>query len=209
MSSDTFCFMVRNGLSRDQQRQETRDEILAAAARLFAENGYDKTSLDHVAAEAGYTKGAIYSNFQNKEELVLAVWEGRFASSRDDSTVFAELIVSGDFEEARKLMPQGEGLNLLLLELWVHAIHSSDFRGLFAAQMTSQRERVTESVIELCAQREQAAPHRPDDLARIAMACEIGLGMLAAIEPDTPTGLYVDCLAALVGQTPFDPEGSR
>jgi AcrR family transcriptional regulator len=199
--------MVSKRLSRDEKRQQTRTEILAAAARVFAQNGYSNTSLDLVAAEAGYTKGAIYSNFQNKEELILEVWESRFASNREDSDKFSEMIVSGDFDEARELIgSQGERINLLLLELWVHAVRNEGFRGPFAAQMKSQRDRTAESVMELCAQRKQGAPRRPADLAKIAMACEIGLGMLAAIDPDTSAGLYVDCLAALLGQSPFEPE---
>jgi AcrR family transcriptional regulator len=201
--------MVSNRLSRDEKRQQTRSDILVAAGRVFAQNGYANTSLDQVAAEAGYTKGAIYSNFQNKEELILAVWEARFSSNRGDANRFSELIVSGDFGAAREFLgAQGETLNLLLLELWVHAIRNEGFRSPFAGQLKSQRDRTAEAVMELCAQADQGAPRRPADLAKIAMACEIGLSMLTAIEPDTSPGLYVDCLAALLGESPFTPESA-
>lgn len=199
--------MGSNRLSREEKRQETRQEILAAAAAVFAENGYANTSLDQVAAEAGYTKGAIYSNFQNKEELILEVFESRFASTREGSERFSELMVSGDFDQASEFIgAQQEGVSLLLLELWVYAIRNESFRDRFAAQMRSQRDRTAESVMELYEQSEQGSPRRPGDLAKIAQACEVGLGMLMAIEPDASPGLYVDCLAALFDQSPFAPE---
>jgi len=71
--------------------------------------------------------------------------------------------------------------------------------------MKSQRVRTTEAVSELYKQTNLGLPNRPDDLARIAQACEIGLALLAALEPETPPGLYVDAIAALLNQSPFAP----
>ena len=50
---------------------------MAAGDRLFREQGFHGTSLDQVAAAAGYTKGAVYSNFASKEDLFLAIFERR------------------------------------------------------------------------------------------------------------------------------------
>jgi TetR/AcrR family transcriptional regulator, acrAB operon repressor len=56
-----------------QQAQETRNQILDAAERVFAERGVAHTSLEDVAARAGFTRGAIYGHFRNKGQLFLAV----------------------------------------------------------------------------------------------------------------------------------------
>jgi AcrR family transcriptional regulator len=61
--------------SRDESRAETRERLMAAARKLFARDGYTVTSLDRIASEAGYSKGAIYSNFRNKSEVFRAVIE--------------------------------------------------------------------------------------------------------------------------------------
>jgi AcrR family transcriptional regulator len=65
-------------LTRTEQREKTRVCLLEAAAKVFTRRGYDKASLDEVAEEAGFTKGAVYSNFKGKEELFLATIDAHF-----------------------------------------------------------------------------------------------------------------------------------
>lgn len=60
-------------LCRSESQQLTRQKLLVAARRLFAEHGYGGTSLEAVAREAGFSKGAVYSNFDSKEQMFLAV----------------------------------------------------------------------------------------------------------------------------------------
>ena len=67
--------------TREEQRAQTRADLLDAAAEVFARNGYHGTSVDMVAEAAGYTKGAVYSNFESKEELFLALLEARLEDS--------------------------------------------------------------------------------------------------------------------------------
>src|SRR5437763_816587 len=63
----------RQGLTREEKKAQTRERLIDAAATVFAEKGFAATSLDEVADAAGLTKGAVYSNFENKEDLVRAV----------------------------------------------------------------------------------------------------------------------------------------
>ena len=64
-------------MTRAERQQRTRDELVDAAERLFSRQGFHATSIDAVAAEAGFTKGAVYSNFASKEDLFFAVYERR------------------------------------------------------------------------------------------------------------------------------------
>src|ERR1700691_2859486 len=57
--------------------EETQAKILNAAEALFAEQGFEKTQLEEVAARAGYTRGAIYAHYASKEDLFLALMEQR------------------------------------------------------------------------------------------------------------------------------------
>ena len=61
------------------KRARTRAALIAAAARLVARQGFERTSLEDVAAEAGMTRGAIYGNFKNREALFLAVAQTHWA----------------------------------------------------------------------------------------------------------------------------------
>ncbi len=60
-------------LTPERRRALTREHLLVAAAVVFAERGYARASVDEIAEAAGFTKGAVYSNFGSKEELFLAL----------------------------------------------------------------------------------------------------------------------------------------
>src|SRR4030095_8510161 len=64
-------------LSRAERREQTRQELVSAAEACFVSRGFHASSVDEVAERAGYTKGAVYSNFGSKEDLFFAVYEGR------------------------------------------------------------------------------------------------------------------------------------
>jgi AcrR family transcriptional regulator len=67
-------------LTRDQQRQQTRERLLSAALEVFEERGYAESSLEEISERAGYTRKAVYSNFSGKSELLLEIVEQRFQS---------------------------------------------------------------------------------------------------------------------------------
>src|SRR5262249_52935422 len=62
-------------LTRKETQEQTRARLVETAKELFLADGYNATSLGQVADAAGYTKGAVYSNFATKQELGLAVLE--------------------------------------------------------------------------------------------------------------------------------------
>ncbi|PPB82880.1 TetR family transcriptional regulator [Mycetohabitans endofungorum] len=63
----------RTRLTREQSREQTRQRLMDAAQTLFVKKGFDASSVEDVAAAAGYTRGAFYSNFKDKAELLLAL----------------------------------------------------------------------------------------------------------------------------------------
>ena len=65
-------------LTREEKKARTRAQLIDAAAAVFARRGFVAASLDEVAEEAGLTKGAVYSNFDSKEDLFEAVLDERF-----------------------------------------------------------------------------------------------------------------------------------
>src|SRR5688572_24681526 len=68
---------MRADPTRSERQARTRAKLVDAAERLFTSQGFHATSVDAVAAEAGYTKGAVYSNFRSKEDLFFALYERR------------------------------------------------------------------------------------------------------------------------------------
>src|SRR2546423_4931160 len=65
-------------LTRKEKQAHTRECLMKSAARVFARRGLQHASVDEVAQDAGFTKGAFYANFKSKEELFLAMLDERF-----------------------------------------------------------------------------------------------------------------------------------
>lgn len=112
-------------LSRSERSAHTRRELLEAAERRFFVHGYHATTLDDIADEAGYTKGAVYSTFKSKAGLFLAlfdeVMERRLKELRellepheDDESRFRALA-------ERPVDERNTQFLLLVIEFWAHA----------------------------------------------------------------------------------------
>src|SRR5262249_26386020 len=74
---------VAQRLLRAERKERTRAELVAAARAVFLRRGFHAASLDEIAEEAGYTKGAVYSNFAGKASLCLAVLDAHFRRRAD------------------------------------------------------------------------------------------------------------------------------
>jgi AcrR family transcriptional regulator len=66
-------------MTREQSRANTRERLLTAARSVFASNGFHGASVEEVASAAGFSTGALYSNFDGKEDLFLALMEREIA----------------------------------------------------------------------------------------------------------------------------------
>ncbi|TDC59773.1 TetR/AcrR family transcriptional regulator, partial [Actinomadura sp. GC306] len=112
---------------RRNRREQTRSALLGAAERLWAERGIHGASLDDIAAAAGLTKGAVYSNFAGKTDLLFALME-RFTAD-PDIDVCAELRTAGqDTDPTGRTShrhptdDRGRRLALLLVEFWLYGM---------------------------------------------------------------------------------------
>src|SRR6266404_7652329 len=63
--------MSRKRLSRDDSREQTTQRLLDAAQKVIAKKGLEAASVENIAAAAGYTRGAFYSNFSSKDDLFI------------------------------------------------------------------------------------------------------------------------------------------
>ena len=144
-----------------ERRQETREQVLAAAARVFARSGFHGTSLDAVAEEAGFSRGAVYYNFADKEELFLELLDRRCAErARDIREVFGS---GGDdiastteqagiaAREALEAMISDPEWRALYLEFLAHAARDKAFRREFARRTDDMRAALDEVVSERAA----------------------------------------------------------
>src|SRR5262249_10214181 len=72
--------MPRGEFDRSERRARTRVALLEAASRVYARRGFDGATLDEIAEQAGFTKGAVYDHFGSKENLLFALLDEHLAA---------------------------------------------------------------------------------------------------------------------------------
>lgn len=90
---------ARKVLTRAESQAQTRQELLDSAEQMFYANGYHAASIAAIAAEAGRTIGAVYSNFESKEALCLEVLKNRLLSEM--AKLLEVLVTAGESLDAR------------------------------------------------------------------------------------------------------------
>jgi AcrR family transcriptional regulator len=181
---------MRTVPTRAERRARTRTELIDAAERLFTAQGFHATSLDSVAAEAGYTKGAVYSNFASKEDLFFAVYERRL----DDRLAEFEAIfetaptaLDGLRRAARTAAPRSDrqdGWLAVFFEFWAHVLRHEELRGRFASL---HRRIVAPLETALLRHAEETGVPLPEDPQKMAVAryaMQLGLQLERLTQPE-------------------------
>ena len=179
-------------LSRAERRQQTREELLTAAEACFVTRGFHATSVDQVAEQAGYTKGAVYSNFAAKEDLFFAVYERRVERALTEVT---PALRQGGLEHAFDSLAtatidrrdRDDGWLAVFFEFWGHVVRHPELRERFAAIHARFLEPLAEAVQQLAEDRGLALPAEvtASQVALAWNAMEIGLGLERLTQPQT------------------------
>jgi AcrR family transcriptional regulator len=168
---------MRTVPTRAERQARTREELIEAAERLFTGEGFHATSVADVAAEAGYTTGAVYSNFASKEDLFLAVYERRAeAAVRHAERTFAELEPAAALEslamDTAARRGRDDGWLAVFLEFWAHVVRTPELRGRFAEIHARVMQPVADVVDELTGGRDGAAVTAAMNVMQIGLALE-------------------------------------
>lgn len=175
-------------LTRHQRQQQTRDRLLDAAQHLVAERGLS-TSLDDLAAAAGLTKGAVYSNFTSKEELLLALIERRAGQPSEVADIVTDQSVTMDERLARLghgyanavETPGNRDFLLLTIELWIAAMRNPRLRAEYANAIRMNRRAVADLIQQQFG--DAYSERSPLDLATLVMALDTGFAIQHLLDP--------------------------
>lgn len=192
--------------SRAEQKAATREKLLRAAAEVIAEKGYRAASLDEIAERAGLTKGAVYSNFDSKEDLFFAVVE-KFSVSpdlsmfADPATSFPDQLRAFALSVAR-LAASPDVRFQLPLELEFALLAGRDERARATAK-THHRfgRRSVAAFFELrAAESDIQLPMPAEEFATALIALLRGLMQQQLIEPEAVSPeLFADAVSLLFG----------
>lgn len=192
-------------LSRDEKKALTRQALLKAAGALIAHRGAEATSLDQIAEEAGYTKGAVYSNFSGKEELLFALAESAGTTIEigdviDGSTSLIDQLGELGAMVAREGPTVSRTAWRLHLEVFQFALRNPRARTRVAAEERSGRQRDGRYLDDLAARRGESLPMTGEELVTVLSALTLGLVQKQAIDPESvPDDLFVRAFRLLAG----------
>lgn len=168
---------------------------------MFSERGFVRASLDNIAAEAGLTKGAIYSSFGSKDRLFFEVLklrtDERIAAS--DQAVGEDTAAAGTAlgELLQRFTADDPTWHLALIEFWVSMMHDpgSDAAAEFAARRRHLRATIADHLVAA-----GIAPAKAPRLAMTLLALSNGLAIELAIDPEGIDDAFPAALAALLGR---------
>ncbi len=177
-------------LTRAEQRERTRYCLVQAAAKVFSRRGYEKASLDEVAEEAGFTKGAVYSNFASKEDLFFAVYEARVEAAVAD--LARRLTDAPDFPTAAEQLARDslarrgrdDGWLAVFFEFWAHVLRNPEHRQRFSALRRRALEPMIRGVQELARERGTQLPLSPELVATANVAMGNGMQLERLSRPE-------------------------
>lgn len=178
--------------TRSERSARIREELIASAARVFRRDGFHGASLDRVSAEAGYTKGAVYSNFEGKDDLFFAVYDRQVAGRFDQ---LREAFDAGGMREAihryMRLVDEDLAWSILLVEFAAYASRHPHLRAALAERSRALIARVADDLGSSVAE-------APDVIDRISLGALIVSSGVTVRRVVDPGGVPEDLAEALV-----------
>jgi AcrR family transcriptional regulator len=204
---------IKQRLTRQESRVETRTRLLDSAAQLFARGGYEGASVDLIAESAGYSKGAFYSNFESKEAIFLELLD---AHKRREIDALAQLLARDvPASELVSLIRNSESsrvsefdFGLLSAEFQLQACRDKTFAKTYAKLHRTHVDTMAGLITKLFAKLDRTPPSTPKDLADIIMALTTGLSLQrTSVQGPPRKGFLTAAILLVLGLDPI--EGDR
>ncbi|HTD06372.1 helix-turn-helix domain-containing protein [Undibacterium sp.] len=188
---------TRKRLNREQSQAQTRERLIEAGRKLFVRHGFGGASIRDIAEEAGYSQGAFYSNFSDKEAILLELLRGHMETEAAQLAAVFETAGRSEDDVFKALDAWAAALHadadwaMLSIELQMHANRSPAFAVEYGAVWKAHRTALGLLIGRLFQHLDRIPPAEPEELAAGFMALAHGLGLQrATISPD-PTGRMI------------------
>lgn len=172
-------------------RDDTREKLFEAAARVFEDQGIGGASIEAIAAAAGFTRGAFYSNFKSKDELIIAMLEDHVEQSISRIRDLLERHKNlADFIEALKTMgrsqqdPLGRS-PLLHMEMILFVARAEKRRPELAKRLRARRKLVTDIIETTARNSGRTVILNPAWAGALVLALEDGFRLHRLIDPES------------------------
>jgi AcrR family transcriptional regulator len=193
-------------LSREEKKAETRKRLLASAEEVFVERGFHGASVEEVAEREGFSIGAVYSNFEGKADLLLALFEEHMTAQSD---AYLDAFAAGGSLEERvrggaarwmQFLREHPGYFPLYLEFAAHAAREPGIRHALTERHRAFRrlfkDLIERGTIDLGFDPD---PQVAEEIAVLISALGAGLAIERLADPDeTPDDLLGSLLTRVV-----------
>ena len=170
-------------------RDDTRDKLFEAAARVFEEQRINAASIEAIAAAAGFTRGAFYSNFASKDELIVAMLEDHV-----EQTVRRNLDLLSRHQDLQTYISEYRSMDhshdplgrspLLHMEMILFVARAEKRRPELAKRLRARRHMLTE-IVATTSRHGGKNFENPAWVAAIFLALEDGFRLHRLIDPET------------------------
>ena len=191
-------------LTRSESQALTRQRLVETARTMFLRDGYGATSLEKVAEEAGFSKGAVYSNFGGKDDLCLAVLNtiheevaGAVLGSLSGSASLDEALETFDrWADARIGDPDWSALEA---EFAARSRRDPQLRHALQARNARIRGLIAEALRHTCEEHGLRLPLTYDDAANALFSLGVGLGLQRSLDPALDVHVLSDVIRGIAG----------
>jgi len=175
----------------ERRRQRTREALLDAAAVVFAKRGFHAASLDEIAETAGYTRGAIYKHFADKEELLqevcLRLNERAFAEFDELPNIdqpWGDVHVDEITGHWRSMIERDIDFRIVMLEFELYALRNPDMRARALELRRANGAALADYLAQRAADTGEKLPLPAADVAAVFATASDGFAQAALIDPD-------------------------
>jgi AcrR family transcriptional regulator len=192
--------------TRKERQAQTREDLVAAAARVFARRGYHKATVEEIAAEAGFSTGAVYSNFDGKEALFLAIADRQVQDRVAQITAVADAVGGrGDpggeaADQFRAFIEADPDWPLLFYEFWSLSVRNPELQHELAKRRDAVRDALAETLARVATELGFELRFSAPALATAIAASLNGLAFERAADPDAvPDEVFTEFITAVLG----------
>lgn len=211
----------RRRLTRNEAKAQTRERLLDSAARVFAQRGFGGASLEEIAESAGYSTGAVYAHFENKDQLfmeLVATRRSRTAARRGEAV--ADIVEKAPKKDADPI----DGLSRLFLraadanrelaplqaEFWLYAVRNPAAMDVIAKSLNDQIDALEPAVAGTLEYFDAAPDAVPREVTQVLFALFQGLVRQRRLERDAVRDdLFARALRWLFAGLRTEADGGR
>ena len=201
-------------MTREQSKANTRERLLDAARSVFASRGFRGASVEEIASEAGFSTGALYSNFDGKEDLFLVLMEREIAEHLreiSDAVQARESVAERAAGGARRWMTMIERepeLLLLFTEFWAYGVRDAQVRPKVAARFAQVRQLLTRLIADGVREFDLELRMPAEQLAVAIDALADGIARQKLTDPDAVPDELMGKILSLLFEAATRPAGT-